>query len=273
MKLMTKLLYGLALIFGIIGGAFCIVSLCFGFGSGEFSQIVDSGRNFFQEKRFVNEGVRLSELKNKNADFTETYQGIDKLDIDVSTAECLLVPYDGDEWIVSGYELPDNFKCKKSGSSLQIKIGDQRFMPWKLFGNKMYLEIMVPADVVLDRFKLDCGVGAVSMENGMLICKKADIECGVGSCELNMDIRDELSIECGVGDVTLLLGGEKEDFAYKLECGIGEIQLGDSTYSALGVEYKTEATSVNESGLKVNKSIKASCGVGSVTIDFAGSDS
>lgn len=266
MKGLTKVLLGAAFVFGLIGGAFCIAGLCLGFGSGDFGQIVESGKSYVQEGQFLSEIRGRSGSTEKDKDFSGTYRGIEALEIDISRADCVLIPGEEDRWEVSGYDLPSGFKCTRSGDTLRIQMDGGTFFPWNFTGKTGRIEIAMPADAALDRFELDCGVGEVTMGDSMLACREADIECGVGSCSLNMDIGKELKIECGIGSVSLMLKGAEKDFACDLRCGIGEIRVGDTFYSRAEGKVKTA------SGRFPGKKIKAESGVGEIEIDFDETD-
>lgn len=261
MKRMTKLLCGAALVFTIIGFAFCIASLCFGFSSGDMEQVMAAGGSQFRGIRnfLKGDGGSPSE-KTEEIDFQQSYSGIKKLKIDVPVAECLLIPSADDTVQVIGYGLPSGFSCKKSGDKLHIEAPQNALDYLGFYHDTSYLEIWIPENLILDSLEVDAGVGEVTMEDGMIICREADIQCGVGSCSLNLNIRKKLELECGVGEIDLYLAGRKEDYNYRLECGIGSIEIGDDSYSELGGTQKIDHGAVRE--------VSAECGVGSVAVMF-----
>ncbi len=224
MKRMTKLLLGAASVFGVVGGAFCISSFCLGFSGSDFVQVIQSGRSYATAHP---SGVNFSQLTQDDIEFEQSYQGneIDELSLDISEMECRLVPWEREEWKVTGYRLPSDFKCRESGGVLKIKSGGSQFLPWNSQKENACLEILFPESAVLNGLEIDSGVGDVLMEDGVLVCGEADVDCGIGNCALRMDVRDNLKIECGVGDVSLLLAGIETDFDYKLDCGVGDITV------------------------------------------------
>lgn len=291
---MTKLLLVAAFVFGVIGGAFCIASFCLGFSGSDFAQVIQSGRSYATTRP---SGVNFSQLTQDDIEFEQSYRGteIDELSLDISEMECRLVPWEREEWKVTGYQLPSDFKCRESGGVLEIKSGSSRFLPWNSQKENACLEILFPENTVLNGLEIDSGVGDILMEDGILVCGEADVDCGIGNCTLRMDVQDELKIECGVGDVSLLLAGAETDFDYRLDCGVGDITVnkgiheenhhGQDNGTVQGEVPGTDVRSSGESttygteyavsGAKrkvdhdADREVKISCGVGSVTLSFA----
>ncbi len=234
----TKLLLGAAFVFGMIGGAFCIAGFCLGYSESDFVQAVQAGgmraaRNLA--------GSDFSGTTGKDVEFAQSYSGIDELVLDVSGAECRLVPWEGKEWKVTGYQLAKDFKCRESEGTLKIKCRTgSRFLFWGPQQETACLELMFPQDVPLDMLEIDSGVGDILMEDGILACGEADVDCGIGNCTLRMDVGEELKIDCGVGDVSLLLAGAETDFDYRLDCGVGDITVDKSGESTGGEPHEEE---------------------------------
>ncbi len=222
MKRTTKLLLGAAFVFGVTGGAFCTASVCLGFRGSDFAQVIQSGRSYGTSR---SNSEKFSQLAAGDIEFEQSYRGIDSLTLDISEIECRLIPWEEEKWEVTGYKLPSDFKCRESGGTLKIKSGGGTFPFWHAQQETAWLEIRIPQETVVDGLHIDCGVGDILMEDGMLICREADIDCGVGNCGMRLDVQNELKIECGVGDVSLLLAGAETDFDYKLDCGVGDITV------------------------------------------------
>ena len=261
MKKFTKFLCGTALVCLITGFAFCIASICFGFGSGDMEQVMSAGSRQFQEAKTLLNRHGFESVSQEDVEFEDSYTDIRNLKIDSAVAECVLVPYDGEKIQVTGYHLPTGFICEKSGSTLHIKTSKDVLDYFGFHQETSYLEIRIPESLEFESLEIDAGVGEVSMD-GMVSCGKADVECGVGSCILMLDVREKLDLECGVGEINLVLTGKKRDYNYRLECGIGSIQIDGDSYSELGGKQKLDHGADRE--------IDADCGVGSVSIEFEG---
>lgn len=259
MKKFTKFLCGAAFLFVIAGFAFCIASLCLGFGGSDMQQIVSAGSRQFRGAQQLLNGNGSGAASQGDVEFENSYTGIQKLKLDAAVAECVLIPCDGEKIQVTGYHLPDGFVCEKSGSVLHIKTSKDALDYIGFYQETSYLEIQIPEALVFDSLEIDAGVGEVSMD-GIISCRNADVECGVGSCELQLDVRGKLELECGVGEVNLLLAGEKTDYNYHLECGIGSIQINGDIYSELGGKQKLDHGA--------DRDIYVDCGIGAVTVLF-----
>lgn len=261
---MTKLLLMAALCFAVIGFAFCTASLCFGFSTGEFRQIIQTGKGYLEEAGdwMEHHEKSISEMTDEDMDFSKSYTGVQKLKLDIDVAECRLIPYEGKVWQVTGYDLPSGFRCTQNGNTLEIEEKGAGIKFWRWNQNGAYLEIYIPESQIIDQLDLECGVGEIMMEteDGVLICKELDLDCGVGSCILNLDIRKKMQIDCGVGDVEVNLTGSANDFDYKLECGVGDIEVDGESYAGFGAEQK-----INHGA---DREIDIECGVGSVIICF-----
>lgn len=261
---MTKLLLMAALCFAVIGLAFCTASLCFGFSTGEFRQVVQVGKGYLEEAGdwVGNHGKSISDMTDEGMDFSQSYTGIQKLKLDIDVAECRLIPYEGNVWQVAGYDLPSGFSCTQSGNTLKVEEKGSGIRFWNWRNEETYLDIYIPESLVIDLLDLECGVGEImmEMEDGALICNEVDLDCGVGSCILNLDVRKKLQIDCGVGDVEVNLAGSAADFDYKLECGVGDIEVDGESYTGFGAEQKIDHGSDRE--------IDIECGVGSVILCF-----
>lgn len=259
MKKFTKFLCGTALVFAVTGCAFCIASICAGFGSSDMQQVMSAGSRQLQEAKHLLNGHGSGPVSQDEAGYEDSYTDIRDLKIDAAVAECLLVPYDGEEIEVTGYRLPSGFVCEQSGSTLHIKTSKQVLDYFSFRQEASSLEIRIPERLIFENLEIDAGVGEVSTD-GMVSCRKADVECGVGSCMLQLNVRDKLDLNCGVGEIDLILAGQKKDYNYKMECGIGSIQIDGDTFSELGGKQKIDHGTDRE--------IDVECGIGSVSILF-----
>lgn len=257
----------------VIGSAFCISSLCFGFRPEELRAKAEAGDLLLFGSNDWQADVRdaVTELTSQEEsgdvspeelDFDRTYSDIRKLDLEIKTGECVLIPYDGTDWRVKGYRLPSGFRSEVSGTELKIKCASSRLSIWNLnrSSQNARLEFYIPKDVVIQKLDLEVGVGDVTMQDGYLTCRKLELDNGVGASSLSVDVLDSAEISSGVGEVELNLLGTVKDFNYELEFGVGDIELDGSSRSGLGGE---ESIANGAS-----KEIEIESGVGSVTVNF-----
>lgn len=262
MKKMTKVLLALALVCGITGGAFGIVSLCSGFRMEEFRTALADGR--FQMAGVTDwtddVGSIVTDITAERSNFEETYSGVESLKLDIGVAKCTFLPSDSKEWKVIGYDVPSRFRCRQRSGTLDISCR-QAFWSFLNIGNSgPELEIWIPRSQLLEEVQIDAGVGDLSAAEGILWCERLEIDCGVGDCDIRADIEESAEIDGGVGRVQLELVGQEQDFDYEIDCGVGSVDIGEKRYSELGSETKID----NDA----DKTIKIECGVGSVEVRF-----
>lgn len=263
MKKMTKILLVMALICGIAGGAFGIVSLCSGFQMEEFRTALTEGR-FQMDGGLLtwtdDVGSIVTDITADQVNFEETYSGIESLKLDIGVAKCTFIPSDSEEWKVIGYDVPARFRCRQRGKTLDISCR-QAFWSFLNFRNsEPELEIWVPQSQLIKEVQIDAGVGDLKATEGVLWCERLEIDCGVGDCDIRADIEKNADIEGGVGHVQLELIGQEQEFDYEIDCGVGSATIGEKHYSELGNEIKLD----NDAG----RTIKIDCGVGSVEVQF-----
>lgn len=262
MKKTTKGLLMAAFTFLIVGAAFGISSLCFGFRVEAFREAMEEGKFHLVGPTNWSDDLKtwLSNLTTENVEFAESYTGIEKLDLDIGAADCAIIPYAGEEWKVNGYNLPASFTCRQSGKTLKIDCSKSFWSFFHFGGNDAVLELYIPKDQCVDEITIDAGVGYVETVDGTLICDKLEFDCGVGDCTLSLDVRKKAKIDGGVGNIWMELAGSEKDYNYDVECGIGSISIGDRYYSELGSEKK-----INNNA---DVDLKLDCGVGDIEIYF-----
>ena len=263
MKKSTKLLLTLALGCGVAGGAFGIVSLCTGFRTAEFAKAVEDGRfELPVEERWVKKSEQLLP-DTKRMDFSETYEEVRALELNVGVVDCTVIPCDTKTWQVEGYDLPSGFQCTQRGGTLTLECATTYWGIWPFWGmnNKSArLTIRMPQEQIVERMKLDVGVGDFSTQDGILRCEELEIDCGVGDCDVQADIRKRLELDGGVGDVTLELVGTEKDFDYDVDNGVGDVTIGALNVSMFDDERKIDNGA--------DKEIRIDCGVGDVDVRF-----
>lgn len=259
MKRSTKNLLRAALICFIIGAAFGISSLCTGFRWTDFQRAVENGQFTLAGAHVDAVTSRILDISESGRSYDETFTGVEKLKLDLGTADCRLVVRDGDEWSVTGENLSSAFACSQKGGELEIRAGSR----WTFFGigsRKATLEICIPANQELEKVEIDGGVGDLEMEDGFLRCREMEIDSAVGDFTVRADITRKLELDGGVGDLCLILKGDREDFNFDIDGGIGDLDIGDSHHSGLGATEKYDN--------HASKDIIVDNGVGDITIKF-----
>lgn len=223
---------------------------------------------------------------NEVIDFHEVYEGVKKLDIDISASKISLV--EGESFMVEGEDISDSFQIKQHADTLKIE--EKSFGFWNFTSGDIV--ITVPKNYVLDEIEIKTGAGSVSFCDiraydfdldhgaGLLEIKNSNFQktsisggagkikvtdsilrdlklsAGAGAVEIDSEILGNSEIECGVGKVELNLLGTKEDYRIEVEKGLGSIVVDRESFSS---------DTVIGNGL--NK-LKVEGGIGSIQIDF-----
>lgn len=249
-----------ALVCAVIGAGCCIAGLCLGFTFGDFYTAIEAGK--FQ---VIGQKIIQKNFVNQRESTTKEYeqiiqQEIENLDLDLKVGDCTLHIYDGDDWRISGENLPSGFRCRvKDSGTLKIDCSDNE---WKVWENQsdVRLDIYIPQDHFLKKIDLDTGVGDIRTEQSFLKCRKLDLDSDVGDVELYLDAEKEVDIDGGVGAITVTLHGTMLDYDFDVDSGVGEIILEDNILSGFGDRYKLD----NGADCKVD----LDSGVGKITILF-----
>lgn len=271
MKKSTKTLLIAALCMAIVGAAFCIAGLCFGFTLDQFQEAVEAGDFEISYPAGGQEKVRklisdadtwVSDITSDEIEFEQSYTSIEALDLEVGVGECRLILWDGEEVKVTGKGLPVSFQCQKDGKELEIDCQKNSWRFWDTDSEDTVLEIYLPQDLELEYVKMETGVGSTRVEGGFLKCREFEVSCGVGECNLKLDVEKKLDLDGGVGEVFLELKGQEKDFNYEFDCGIGEVVIGSRRISEVGYEDQIHNGASRE--------ISIDNGIGNVEITFSG---
>ena len=263
MKRSTKSLLKGALVTGVIGCGFCIAGLCLGFTLGEFGAAVEAGRFQLIGPDGLGEKIRtaVTDTVNDSIEYEKTMdEAVKALDLDLGVGDCYIHIYDGDQWKVTGSNLPASFKCRMSDHhTLNIDCENNGWKFWEQ-NNGSILNIYVPKHHELEKVDIECGVGNVRTEGGMLICEELDLDGGVGDSDLWLDFSEKVDVDGGVGNVNLTLAASKNDYDFDVDGGVGEITIGSLHINELGGSRKID----NDA----NREVVVDCGVGNITILF-----
>lgn len=232
---------------------------------------------------FVDTNVNSIEVEN----FSETYENIDKINIEVTTSN--IVIKQGNEFKVEANNLSNKFSSKLENGNLKIKEGKM----W--LGNNDYsglITIYIPSDIILDKLKIDSGAGKIEISDisvdefdidhgaGFLEISnsefnKTDIDggageiriidsvlndlkmdAGVGKITVESEITGNSKIECGIGEMNISLLGDEDDYSITAEKGIGNIKINNKNH---------DTDTVYGSG---KNKLRIEGGVGSISVDF-----
>lgn len=235
----------------------------------------------------------LSYLTNFNAknkeleNFTENYQNIDSIKIDVSAVNVIIK--EGTKWELQGSNLSSTIDRNVQNKTLKIE--EKQNWIWKKTSQGS-ITITVPSNDILEKLDIGSGAGTIELENltttsldvdqgaGILKLTKVvaqkteidggageikiiasslnnlDLDAGVGKIDINANITGTSKIDCGVGEINLELLGQKEDYKLIVEKGIGSIKIEENKYSS-DTTYGTGLNKITIDG-----------GVGSIHISF-----
>lgn len=218
-------------------------------------------------------------------DFTESYNNIHNVDIDISAAKLYIK--EGNEFNVEATNITEEFTSKLNNDTLKIKEVKRFFNRNKT----ATITIYIPKNYLLDELIIDSGAGLVEIENtlanifdvnqgaGKLVIKNSDfnitkidggvgeinisnsilndlkLQAGVGKININSEITGSSYIESGIGEVELLLKNE-EDYGLQITKGIGTIYINGK---------KQSNDTVHGNG---NNKIKIDSGIGEIKINF-----
>ena len=245
-------------------------------------------------------GDRINTNDKDLIDFSDTFVGVQSLDIDNSTGTLSIKV--GDTFKVEAEDVTSNFEAKVDNSGKLIISEKQKDLQFFFFNFNLgginspnsKITVYLPADFIAEEAKIETGAGKVIIEglnadqlnisagagniSGVnIISQEVKIDGGVGSVDFeNVDFEDA-DLNCGVGNINLqgILTGDN-----KIDCGVGEVKLdinGNAEDYELDVDSGVGNIRVNGNKVsddhKINSgapnSIKIDGGVGDVSVDIA----
>jgi hypothetical protein len=224
---------------------------------------------------------------NSGKEFSETYQDVEKIDIEISSAHITIKT--GAEFKVVATNIKNDFSSKLNKRTL--KISDNQ----KWFNNKNNTKIIlyVPDGKILEDFKINSGAGKVEIVNvvannfninqgaGLMkisyskfnninieggvgateiissILNNLNLETGVGSVDIEAEITGNSKIDCGVGKVNLLLHGNQDLYTISAKKGLGTIRINNE-----------KQTIKNKAYVGGDNIIKINGGLGDINVNF-----
>lgn len=217
-------------------------------------------------------------------DFSENYQNVQKMILDISNAEIII--QSGSKLMVEATNVSDNFSSNAKDETLYVK-EKKHFWSSKKTGkivitvppNSNLEELRISSgagkieltDLTINKAVLSQGAGLLKIENCVFlestidggagelnitssILQNLDLNAGVGKVLIEGDIVGKSKIDCGIGEVKLKLD-QKEKYNFDIEKGIGSIRIDGEDYG--NTKYGSGPNEVEIDG-----------GIGSVQIDF-----
>lgn len=253
-----KVIKILAIIFAII----IIVNI---FGALIFGTSILLGISKFNDTEVNNheETIKIDDNVNDNMHFSETYQNVESIDIDINLSN--LIIKQGEELKVEAFNVPNSFSSKVIGNELKIKEKGNKnlfsdyemakiivYIPQNLTFRKVNVETDVGSILIeqikANEFDIDSGVGTITLKN--VESNRTDIntgsgeaniessklnnlefDAGLGKVNIEAEITGISKIDAGVGEINIKLLGNKEDYRINTETGIGSITIDNKKYS------------------------------------------
>lgn len=203
--------------------------------------------------------VRIGNNKVVVESFSETYQNVNKIDINTISSNVIIKS--GKEFKVEASNLKHNFSSKLRNGTIKIEEQKEWFMSNSNLG---IITIYIPTNTTLDELEIDSGAGRIQIQD--ILIDKLDLDqgagrleisnstfnktkivggageinikssilndlkmsAGVGRINLEAEITGNSRIECGIGDMRIKLLGNKEDYCLTTEKGVGNIKIDDN---------------------------------------------
>ena len=227
-----------------------------------------------------------SNNNNNGKEFTQTYNNVKKIDIDILSSNIEIKP--GQEFKVEA-NTESKLTCTQNNEILKIEENVGWFKVNKVSGN---IIIYIPKEANIEKLDLDTGAGKIDIQNikaekidldhGAGVLKitdskfdntdidggagkieiasselnNMDLDCGAGKVEIEARITGNNKISAGVGEINLELLGNKEEYQITAERGIGNIRIENQ-----------ECSSKTTYGIGTNK-IKVEGGIGNIDIQY-----
>ena len=234
------------------------------------------------ENRFPN-GITIGKFESTETEIdTDTpvsYEGISKLDIDLSAGEVEILVAEGTsiEIETEGISKKLNLRCYQEEDRLVID--SEKDVAGIVNQSLGTVYVYLPKDFALNEAKINVHAGTLFIEeiyaNELSIdvgageadiqyfcADEADFDCGAGEITVWGDAKKAIDIDCGMGSVYLYALDNEENYNYDLACGIGEIVCGSHTCSGIGSDQKVSNNA--------SKDMNIDCGVGEVIVEFEG---
>ena len=256
-----------------IAGGFGIFCLAIAIGMGVTLETI--------ENRFPN-GIRIGKFETveDDEDDTASYEGISKLDIELSAGEVEVLVADGSNVEIETEGMSKKLKLRCYQEEDTLVIDSEKDVTEIVNQSLGTIYVYLPKDFVLDDAKinvqagtlfieeiyaneLSVDVGACEADIQYFSADEVDFDCGAGEITVWGDAKKAIDIDCGMGRIYFYALDNEENYNYDLACGIGEIVCGSHTCSGIGSDQKVSNNA--------SKDMNIDCGVGEVIVEFEGS--
>lgn len=271
MKKFTKICLIIAAVMGAFGLSLVIAGAVLGITSDDLEKAKlswDLDRN------------RIVATREDVKDVKETFDHVEKLDVEVQAGDITIEEADVKKVTVTGTKVYESFRCWMDGNTLKVEDKNKKYVRIAAFSTResdaqilvqiprganlkdMDLEISAGAlqanGFRTEKLDLNCGAGSAYLEGD--VSGESDLECGMGELIFTGSLGGKSSIDCGMGSAVLTLDNKQSDFNYDLECGMGEINVGDNSIGGIGGDQKID--------MGADKEMNINCGMGSVDVIF-----
>ncbi len=232
-----------------------------------------------------------------NSSFTQTYEDIKAVDIDIAYGEVDIIQ--GDSFSIDAIRLPRNgMEASVTDGVWHIKESG-RYSSIGLFNSKRTpkITITIPKDFTAEYFNLDVDAGDVEVEQifategklnvsaGRMVIHELNISksssytvgagqmqlknvtannitanCGVGELVIKGSITGDNDITCSVGKIDMDLIGTKKDYSYDISVSIGNVVIDEESYHNVSNKSIHNGTAANKFSLN--------CEIGNIAVDF-----
>ena len=221
---------------------------------------VGGGLSFF-DKPIISLGSGSDKSsEGKDISFSESYQNVDKLDINMAF---------GDVTIIEGSDLNVNFEGH-SDLTPEVKVEDGKLYIRQtkkvkvkgidLSKYKSQLTVTVPSSDKFERVEADLDMGNLKISG--LTCKKLEVDMSMGdldiadtaadtieadndmgACKIRGCKFDKLKANCDMGDIQVSVDGDVDDYAITAKCDLGRVNIdGDDKGDKYSVKGDKEIT-------------------------------
>jgi hypothetical protein len=195
---------------------------------------------------------------------TESYSGIDKIDLNIGSAEVnLSTDKNAKDVTVTILHPRDSVQVRDENGTLKIFEKSKVFTFIPVWGSlPMQINVTVPENVTLENLNFDLGSGKGNISG--INVKACSADLGSGSLKFdNMNAVNELTLECGSGKMEV---SDSQLNSLKLEAGSGSIFL-NTTKVEKNLDLEISSGTIRSDGLETAGNAKLRLSSGSMTFN------
>lgn len=219
---------------------------------------------------------------------SETYDDIDKIDIDLTAAELTIKV--GEEFKVETQNMKDNFSSKVVNGTLKLEENKKWFWNDNISGeivlyvpqneNLRELNIETGAGKITidgissEKAEIDHGAGVLEISNSSFqnanidggagkiainssVLNNLNLDTGVGRVDIEAEITGRSEINSGIGEVNINILGNEEEYEIIAEKGLGNLKVKNQEQTANLYHYGSGNNVIDVEG-----------GIGNININF-----